>query len=73
LSISNTGSELAAADVEHVFDSFWRRDESRTGTGEHFGIGLAVVRKPAKALGIRVKARSEQQGVFTISLELPPA
>ena len=72
LSISNTGCELSAADVEHVFDSFWRRDESRTETGEHFGIGLAVVQKLTKALGIRVKARSEQQGIFTISLELPP-
>ncbi len=72
LSISNTGCELAAADVEHVFDSFWRRDESRTRTGEHFGIGLAVVQKLTKALGIKVKARTEQHSVFTISLELPP-
>lgn len=72
LSISNSGCQLAAADVEHVFDSFWRSDDSRTGTGEHFGIGLAVVEKLAKALGISVKARSEQHGVFTISLELPP-
>lgn len=73
LSISNSGCQLAAADVEHVFDSFWRQDESRTETGEHFGIGLAVVQKLAKALGIRVKARLEQHGVFTISLELPPS
>ena len=73
LSVSNTGCEFAADDAEHVFDSFWRRDESRTGTGEHFGIGLAVVRKLAKALGIGVKARTEQQGVFTIRLELPPS
>ncbi|RKY09808.1 MAG: hypothetical protein DRP66_01310 [Planctomycetota bacterium] len=70
--MSACSSQLAAVDVEQVFDSFWRRDESRTGTGEHFGIGLAVVQKLAKALGITVKARSEQHGVFTISLELPP-
>jgi len=71
LSISNTGCKLAPAEVRQVFDPFWRSDISRTGTGEHFGIGLAVVQKLARALGIKVKAVSDGQGLFTISLELP--
>ena len=71
LSISNTGCELTGQDVEHVFDSFWRYDESRTETGRHSGIGLTVVRKMAEALGIKVEADLEQQGLFAIRLHLP--
>ncbi len=70
LSISNTGCRLHPDDVSHVFDSFWRRDESRTGTGRHCGIGLAVVKKLADVLNAKVEARIEAQ-VFTIHLLLP--
>lgn len=71
LTISNTGCCLSAADCEHVFDFFWRADAARTGTGTHCGIGLEVVRKMAKVLGIKVTADIEQEAIFSIILELP--
>lgn len=71
LSISNTGCELTREEVTHVFDSFWRKNESRSDTGEHWGIGLAVVRKMTEALGIGVEAVIEHQEIFTIRFELP--
>ncbi len=71
LTISNTGCKLNHADTEHVFDFFWRGDTARTGTGVHCGIGLSVVRKVAKFLGVKVNADIEQGSVFTIVLELP--
>jgi two-component system, OmpR family, heavy metal sensor histidine kinase CusS len=68
LSISNTGCTLAPESAERVFDAFWRQDASRTGTGNHCGIGLAVVRKIADALGISVSAKVEPGGIFIIVL-----
>ncbi|MHC4075758.1 MAG: ATP-binding protein [Planctomycetota bacterium] len=71
LSISNTGCSLTQQQVEHIFEFFWRKDESRTDTGRHCGIGLAVVRKISDILGIEVKAELEDDGIFTIHLSLP--
>ena len=70
LAVSNTGCRLEPDDVSHVFDSFWRSDESRTDTGRHCGVGLAVVRKLADVLNVKVEAEVEAQ-VFTIRLYLP--
>jgi two-component system sensor histidine kinase VicK len=70
LSISNTGCQLQPKDVSHVFDSFWRSDESRTETGRHCGVGLAVVKKLADVLNATVEVQLEAQ-VFTMHLSLP--
>lgn len=70
LSISNTGCRLTQDDVSHVFDSFWRSDTSRTDTGRHCGVGLAVVKKLADVLNVKVEAQVESE-IFTIRLSLP--
>ena len=67
IAISNTGCTLGSDDVECVFESFWRADSSRTNTGRHCGVGLAVVHKVACLLGLRVGA-NVRDGVFTIRL-----
>ena len=71
LILSNTGCNLKPADAEHVFDFFWRADMARTNTGAHCGIGLALVRKVATLLGIKVKVEIEQDSIFSVILELP--
>ncbi len=71
LTISNTGCRLDPTDADHVFDFFWRGDTARTNTGAHCGIGLAVVRKVADLLGVKVKAEIGREAVFSIILELP--
>ena len=45
LLVSNTGCQLTQADVEKVFEFFWRKSSSRTDAGTHCGIGLPVARK----------------------------
>jgi len=71
LSISNTGCKLKQQEVDNVFDSFWRGDESRKDTGKHYGIGLAVVQRLAEVLCGNVKAEIEPEQIFTIHLSLP--
>jgi two-component system, OmpR family, heavy metal sensor histidine kinase CusS len=71
ISISNTGCQLTAEQVSHVFDVFWRGDSSRTAAGVHCGLGLALIQRLARALGGRAVAKLQPAGVFTIQLTLP--
>ena len=44
-SVRNTGQTLTAEEAEHVFDRFWRADESRQRDGGGAGLGLAIARE----------------------------
>ena len=70
IAISNTGCQLASEQVSQVFDSFWRGDSSRSKTGTHCGLGLALVQRIAGALAGRATA-DVQAGIFTMKLALP--
>ena len=70
ISVSNTGCRLTQADVEHVFDHFWRKDAARTDAGKHCGIGLPVARKIASLLKITIDVTIDGD-VFTVRLCIP--
>ncbi len=59
LTVSNTGCALTPADIEHVFDRFWRGDTARSG-GMHAGLGLALCKKLVRSLGGTITARVDQ-------------
>ncbi|MEU1799515.1 HAMP domain-containing sensor histidine kinase [Streptomyces sp. NPDC019937] len=75
IEVADTGSGIAAEDLPHVFDRFWRADKSRcrrTGGG---GLGLSIARKLVQAHGGTVTASSTlgEGSVFTIRLpRVPP-
>jgi two-component system sensor histidine kinase KdpD len=57
VSIADEGPGIAAADLPHVFDSFYRaRREDRTVPGT--GLGLAIARGLTEAMGGTIQARS---------------
>ncbi|MFF3729373.1 sensor histidine kinase [Streptomyces sp. NPDC002476] len=68
--VADTGSGIAAVDLPHVFDRFWRAEKSRNRRTGGSGLGLAIVRKLVEAHGGSVDASSvEGQGsVFTLRL-----
>jgi signal transduction histidine kinase len=68
---SNLTDQLEEADLEHLFERFWRKDSARTG-GRHSGLGMALVRSAAASLGIGIEVTLEG-GVFTVALEIPAA
>jgi len=72
LMVENTGSQLSEEDARHVFERFWRGDVSRTDTGSHFGLGLALVQRAVTSLGGTVAARVDDS-TFTVQLSLPAA
>jgi two-component system, OmpR family, sensor histidine kinase BaeS len=69
LVVEDTGTGIAAEDLPHVFDRFYRGDRSRQGTGES-GLGLAIVRSLVEAHGgsVAVESAPGQGARFTVTL-----
>ncbi|MFJ6723489.1 ATP-binding protein [Streptomyces sp. NPDC091281] len=70
LQVADTGAGIAAEDLPHVFDRFWRADKSRTRQTGGSGLGLSIARQLAEAHGGSVTARSTvgRGSVFTVRL-----
>ena len=49
-SVRNSASKLPSDLEQHAFDRFWRANTSRSGNGEHAGLGLALCRQAARVL-----------------------
>ena len=72
ISIIDDGIGIHAADLPHVFDRFYRTDQSRSRGIAGTGLGLAITRAIVEAHGGTVAATSEGlgQGV-TVTCRLP--
>ena len=72
LVVSDTGIGIAAGDLPHIFDRFWRADPARSRGDERAGtgLGLAITKWIAEAHGgsITVQSRPGKGTVFTVSL-----
>jgi len=70
--VVDTGVGIAAGDLPHVFDRFWRADAARSRTGQRpgTGLGLAICQWIAEAHGgsIEVQSRRGEGTTFTVSL-----
>lgn len=71
LAIANGPTELGSGDVGRMFETFWRRDAARGQTGEHLGLGLALVDALARGMGGAVAAEAERDGL-RIAVRLRP-
>jgi len=58
VSITDTGSGIAPADLPYIFDRFYRADKSRTRASGGSGLGLAIVKQLVEAHGGSVSAES---------------
>jgi len=72
LSVRDTGPGIPAADLERIFERFYRLDQARTRRGGGAGLGLAIARWIAEAHGGRIAVESAvgQSSVFTLVLPL---
>ena len=76
ISVADTGRGIPASKLESVFDPFVQLDRSANpGSQQGVGLGLAISRALARAMGGELTAESEvgKGSVFTLDLELSPA
>jgi signal transduction histidine kinase len=72
LQVTDTGIGIAAEEQEHIFDYFYRVDQSRTKQSGGTGLGLALVKQMALAHGgtIQVESTLGQGSAFILKLPL---
>jgi signal transduction histidine kinase len=72
LYVADSGEGIAAADVERVFDRFYRSGLDAPSTAGN-GLGLAISREIVRAHGGAISARSRAGGGVTVAFTLPRA
>jgi len=71
LTVSNTGNPIPPEHLPHLFERFYRADESR-GETSGFGLGLAIAKSIANEHKASLRAESDTAStrfIFTISLK----
>ncbi|MFG1836907.1 sensor histidine kinase [Micromonospora sp. NPDC049175] len=71
ISVRDTGSGIAAADLPRIFDRFWRADESRSRVTGGSGLGLAIARHLTEAHGGTIEVQSEPGRGTLCTVRLP--
>lgn len=73
LSVSDTGMGIPDADIERVFERFYRVDRARSRTSGGTGLGLSLVRNIAERCGGSASIASELGKGTVVTVVLPRA
>ena len=68
--VTDTGSGIARARQEAIFEPFTQQDEGRTRTATGLGLGLTISRDLARGMGGDLRVRSTEGGGSTFTLSL---
>ena len=70
ITVRDNGIGIAAEDLPHIFESFYRADKARTRSRGGAGIGLAIAKAVAENIGARISAESSCGEGTTIRIRL---
>ncbi|AFY31541.1 cell wall metabolism sensor histidine kinase WalK [Calothrix sp. PCC 7507] len=73
IAVVDTGIGIAPEDLPHVFERFWRADESRTRQSGGTGIGLTISHRLVELQGGQMQVESEPGSGSNFQFSLPLA
>lgn len=73
IQVENTGPEIAAYEVERLFEPFRRLNNDRIESAKGAGLGLSIVRSVVRAHGGAVVATARPDGGLIVTARLPCA
>jgi signal transduction histidine kinase len=71
LSVRDSGEGIPEAALAHIFDRFYRADQSRARDQGGSGLGLTIARSLVEAHGGRITAANAPEGGAVFTIELP--
>lgn len=71
LLVRDTGQGIAAEDLPHIFERFFRADKSRSRRDGHAGLGLAIAKSIVEAHGGSISVVSAPGAGATFKVQLP--
>ena len=72
IEIKDNGMGIKSSELQHIFDRFYRADQSRTKNNEHgFGIGLSIAKSAIEAHGGTITAKSTLGKGSTFTINIP--
>jgi two-component system OmpR family sensor kinase/two-component system sensor histidine kinase BaeS len=71
--VADTGPGIAAEDLPHIFERFYRGEKSRSRRGGGAGLGLAIASQLIVAHGGQITAASQPGAGSTFTVTLPAA
>ena len=71
LIVHNSGPGIAAEDLPHIFDRFYRADKARASHTGRTGLGLAIAKAVVQIHGGSIQASSEPEHGTTFIVTLP--
>jgi signal transduction histidine kinase len=72
LEVEDEGEGISPGDLPHVFEPFYRSQQARSRGLPGTGLGLAVAKRIATALGGRLSVESQLGAGSCFQLTLPP-
>ena len=73
LTVSDTGRGITPGDLPHLFERFYRADQSRVAGQGHSGLGLAITKAIVEGHGGTIAVTSEPGVGTTVRVRLPSA
>lgn len=72
ISVTDQGIGIKSGDIDHIFDRFYRADQSRNKqVAEGYGLGLAIAKKIADSIGADISVKSSPGKGSTFTLSIP--
>jgi signal transduction histidine kinase len=68
LELKDSGPPIPDHALDKIFERFYRLDPSRTASGEHWGIGLALAQALCRTLSLSLTVRNRSDGWVSFHL-----